>query len=559
MELVTFERTTLIERTHECFPGHISPPWDPSQPPTVNVVLFGETGAGKSSVINLIARKEIEKVSLDVDSCTMQSIRYDIPFDGMFFAIFDTIGLEEPQIGVNGYLGAIEKAYELIVKLGAAGGIHLLLFCMRGGRITATTLSNYRLFCECLCYTKVPTALVVTGLEREVEMEDWWMRHKTHIEHYGIKSDGHACITTVQDEAPGEDLKYMESQKRIRELLKTCALKNEAFLPELHSWFAKLGEGMRSFIEKNRNPKRRDVMRVLTNRCKLDPETARKIAEMMKKGDTGMKDGNQDEQVGEGGSNPVIGKDEYGFVKNNAANSDALPHQHGNVNAEPRNNALEGKDKSEVANESVARDNSTLAIRQRPYGGRPKVNVARDNQHDGVKAEPRHDALEGMDGGRPRMNVARENALTIQHGCVEAEPRNDSLEGLDGGRPKMGGSDGDQSLNVDTVEQAKSKRDDTNLRKPQASRSLGVTRPSINLLATRSVEPKNDHGAGNVRANVPHRVELTSALPRTYIASRGPIALNAASHRQRRTFWRHWWFCHQAYCLERDCKGLVGG
>ncbi|KAH0827581.1 P-loop containing nucleoside triphosphate hydrolase protein [Lanmaoa asiatica] len=276
-------------------PGHTSPPEDSTlttQLRTFNVVLFGETGVGKSSVINLIAQKEVAKVSSDVNGCTMQSTRYDIPFGDLNFAIFDTIGLEEPQMGVNGYLKAIEKAYELIVKLGAAGGIHLLLFCMRGGRITATTQSNYRLFYEGLCSTKVPIALVFTGLEREAQMEDWWTRNKTHIEHYGIKSDGHACITAVQDDIPGEDLKYTESQKRIRELLKSCALKNEAFLLEPHSWFVKLGKGLRSFIEKHKNPKRRDVMKVLTNRCKLDSETARKIVDMMEKGD------NQDEQEG---------------------------------------------------------------------------------------------------------------------------------------------------------------------------------------------------------------------------------------------------------------------
>jgi hypothetical protein len=281
--------------------GHTSSPRDPSpstHPRTVNVVLFGETGVGKSSVINLIARKEVADVSSDVNGLTMQSTRYDIPFDDMSLVIFDTVGLEEPQIGINGYLKSIEKAYELIVKLGAAGGIHLLLFCMRGGRITATTQSNYRLFSEGLCNTKVPIALVFTGLEREVEMEDWWTRNKTHILHCGIKSDGHACITAVQDEAPGENRTYMESQKRIRELLKTCALKNEAFLPEAHTWFAQLGKGTRGFIEKHRNPKRKDVMRVLTHRCKLDPETARKIADIMERCDTETKDRNQDTQVG---------------------------------------------------------------------------------------------------------------------------------------------------------------------------------------------------------------------------------------------------------------------
>jgi GTPase SAR1 family protein len=169
MELVTFGRITVIEyNLRVLFPGYTSSPRDPSpstQPRTVNVVLFGETGVGKSSVINLIARKEVAQVFSG--GCTMQSTRYDIPFDDMTFAIFDTIGLEEPQMGVNGYLKAIERAYELIMKLGAAGGIHLLLFCRRGERVTATTQSNYRLFCECLCNTKVPIALVSPASRRK--------------------------------------------------------------------------------------------------------------------------------------------------------------------------------------------------------------------------------------------------------------------------------------------------------------------------------------------------------------------------------------------------------
>jgi len=121
-------------------------------------------------------------------------------------------------------------------------------------------------------------------------MEDWWRRNKNHIEHYGIKSDGHACITAVRDDTPGEDLKFTESQKKIRELLKDCALKNDAFMLEAESWFAKLGKGMRSFIAKHRSPRRKDVVKVLTQRCKLDHDTAKRIAEMMEKGDPETKD-----------------------------------------------------------------------------------------------------------------------------------------------------------------------------------------------------------------------------------------------------------------------------
>ena len=490
-----FDRPTVIEwNSRVLCAGHTSSPGDPSpstQLRTVNVVLFGETGVGKSAVINLIAQKEVAKISSDVDGCTMQSTRYDIPFDDMNLTIFDTIGLEQPQIAINGYLKAIEKAYELIMKLSYAGGIHLLLFCMRGDRISAKSQKNYRFFYECLCNTKVPIAFVFTSLEWEVEMEDWWTRNKTHIENYGMKSDGHACITTVQDETPGGDLKYMESQKRIRELLKTCVLINEALLPEPHILFANLGKGMRGLTGKHWNPKRRDVMRVLTKGCKLDPETASKVADMMERSDMEMKDRNQDEQAGnregEGGSNPVAGKDENELVKD-AAKPHALAIQHGDVEAEPRNDALEGLDnwrpKMNAARDNamaiqhagvkieprhdtleglddvrakvnVAGDNALAiqhaGVKTEPRhdalegleGRRPKVIVARDDflpvaiQHGGVKAEPRNDSLEGLDGGQAKMNVARNNALAIQHASVKAEPRNNSLEGLDGGRPKM--------------------------------------------------------------------------------------------------------------------------
>ena len=393
-------------------PGH-TPPGDPSpsaHPRTVNVVLFGETGVGKSSVINLIARKEVAKVSSDVNRCTnlstMQFTRYDIPFDDMSFAIFDTIGLEEPQMRINGYLKAIEQAHELIVKLGAAGGIHLLLFCMRRGKITANALNNYRLFYECLCNTKVPIGLVVTGLETEVEMEDWWTRNKTPIEHYGIKSHGHACITAVQDEVPGGGLKYMESQKKIRELLKTCAPKNEAFafLPEPHTWFAELGKGMKSFIEKHRNPKTRDVVRVLTNRCKLDRETARKIADMMEKDDTETTDVNPDEPAGNK-ERPAVGGDEK---------PDALRNQPGAVEAEPRNDTLEGEDKSGLVTKIVAKPD------------------APQNQPGAVEAEPRNDPLEGEDKSVLMKKIAaKPDVLRKQPGAVETGPRTDTPEGED--------------------------------------------------------------------------------------------------------------------------------
>ncbi|KAG6378108.1 hypothetical protein JVT61DRAFT_13793 [Boletus reticuloceps] len=146
-------------------------------------------------------------------------------------------------------------------------------------------------------------------------------------------------------------------------------------------------------------------MRVLTHRCKLDLETAKKIASMMEKGET---DGNQDEQEGnkdnEGRSNPVHVKDEVGDVKKNTAEVD------------PRSaNLPRGKDKSGIASENGARD--------------------------------RTPAIPHVDG--------------------EAGPHTVGLERKDGGKPRMIGSGVDESLVV--VEQVRSERVDTRKRKSGAA------------------------------------------------------------------------------------------
>jgi len=98
---------------------------------TKNIVLFGQTGAGKSSVVNLIAGEKIAKVSPDVERCTLHWQEYPVAFDGHTFKVFDTVGFEEPGFGMNKYLDVIANAYNLIAKLRNEGGIHLLLRASR--------------------------------------------------------------------------------------------------------------------------------------------------------------------------------------------------------------------------------------------------------------------------------------------------------------------------------------------------------------------------------------------------------------------------------------------
>ncbi|KAN0090955.1 P-loop containing nucleoside triphosphate hydrolase protein [Tylopilus felleus] len=239
---------------------------------SLNIILFGETGVGKSSVINLIAGRSIAETSPDVQGCTMSFKPYSFNVGNRTFHIWDTVGLEEPEFGNNGYLPAIEQACDLIHQLSNRGGVDLLLFCIRGNRVTATTQSNYRLFYEVLCRESVPIALVITHLEREPDMEGWWMRNMESLEKYGIKAAGHACVTGLPTHS-----KYRESKLNIHQLLEGHTSDGRFNMPP-EGWLIEFLRMFGLFAPLKKDSKRKDILKVLTKRCKLHPDIADELA-----------------------------------------------------------------------------------------------------------------------------------------------------------------------------------------------------------------------------------------------------------------------------------------
>ncbi|KAF9222657.1 hypothetical protein BS17DRAFT_175542 [Gyrodon lividus] len=79
---------------------------------TRNVVIFGESGVGKSSLINMIAGHEVAKTSSSGMGCTFQSSRYRMPITGEMFHVWDTAGLDE---GIYGRVPA-EMAERYLAK-----------------------------------------------------------------------------------------------------------------------------------------------------------------------------------------------------------------------------------------------------------------------------------------------------------------------------------------------------------------------------------------------------------------------------------------------------------
>ncbi|KAI6000767.1 P-loop containing nucleoside triphosphate hydrolase protein [Pisolithus albus] len=216
---------------------------------------------------------EVARVSPDANACTLDSDEYVFEIGPARVRMWDTVGLEEPDtISEDRCFNAIEKAIQLIKSLSAAGGISLLLFCIRANRITVTIQNNYRLFYEVLGRKEVPVALVVTHLEREQQMEDWWPRNEKMLERYGIITAGHACITGVVGHS-----KYQQSQEAIRALLLQYDEQGKFMMPS-EAWIGRLLKGLVSFVGDKAFLRGRDMVRILTKRCHLRPDVAQRVA-----------------------------------------------------------------------------------------------------------------------------------------------------------------------------------------------------------------------------------------------------------------------------------------
>jgi len=253
------------------------------------IVVFGQIGDGKSSVVNLLAGEEKANTSPDMGRCTMCWKEYFMTFDGRSYKVFDTIGLQHPWLGIEEYLEAIANARNLITRLENEGGIDLLLFCVRAGRITGVIQNNYRLFYEWLCEKKVPIVLVVTGLESEERMEDWWTRQSQALVKYEIFVDGHACITAANKLSGRAQEMYEDSRRLMRRLvrehthdrLERCNGSDGRKGGD--GWFRKVIQGPRELLQGDRSVGKKDIMDILTQRCGMPPYAAAKLAREFRK------------------------------------------------------------------------------------------------------------------------------------------------------------------------------------------------------------------------------------------------------------------------------------
>lgn len=248
-----------------------------------NIVLFGEAGVGKSSLINLIAGHEIAMVSSRVRGCTLQSQEYRLSANTSHVRIFDTVGLNCAAVEQSDYLRGIKNAYKLIQALNRAGGVDLLLFCIRGSRLSDAQRSNYKLFREYLCDKKIPVAIVVTHLENEDDMEKWWNDNKEDLITLEIDCVGHACITAINKNLECFGKKREASRTSVLELLNTHVRDpGVPFVMDTEKWLSAFLKKMGNFIRGGRVPRRRAIMDMLVTECQFSRDAANAILDEMR-------------------------------------------------------------------------------------------------------------------------------------------------------------------------------------------------------------------------------------------------------------------------------------
>jgi GTPase SAR1 family protein len=216
----------------------------PDGPP--NIVIFGETGTGKSSLVNMLSDEETAAISNLAVGCTFESTPHTVSINEIRYTLWDTAGLNEANSGSVPAEQALYHLRDLIDKL--KGGVSLLVYCIRGSRYHDIIKVNYDLFTEIICQGEVPIVIVVTGLEIEERMDDWWDVNEKEFLDRGMRFQGHACVTTSKGKKNVFETEYRESKCAVSTLINNCC-PHRAWVVESDKWFDRITDRIQEYWE----------------------------------------------------------------------------------------------------------------------------------------------------------------------------------------------------------------------------------------------------------------------------------------------------------------------
>lgn len=252
-------------------------------------ILFGDAGAGKSSVINLIVGKSVANVSSSFESCTLDFCSYEINTGMHQFLVWDTVGFNGVYNGNDVSRKALENAARLVRDLHKKGGVDLLVFCKKYGRLTPSELNNLRLFREFLCEGQIPIAFIITHLESHSPMEKWWETNgEGLLKTCNLKGSavaGHACITSAPDDPDDQKLreKLSLSRQLVQAMFEDSITYGSAFNKDEGIWVMSFLKRLVGIVRIGSSSKREKISaKSLMDRCGLTREQAEELIKLLR-------------------------------------------------------------------------------------------------------------------------------------------------------------------------------------------------------------------------------------------------------------------------------------
>ena len=140
----------------------------------VCVLLFGRSGAGKSTIANELLREEICKTGDGVLGVTMECIKYSNQDSN--YSIIDTIGIGETELGSTPHEQAVESMENFIGQLSVE--LHHICFVVPAGRLDGLNEVFWIAFNKIFAKSADNIAVIIT----KCDDEGWIEQNKTDIE-----------------------------------------------------------------------------------------------------------------------------------------------------------------------------------------------------------------------------------------------------------------------------------------------------------------------------------------------------------------------------------------
>jgi hypothetical protein len=246
------------------------------------MIVFGESGVGKTSIVNMLAGKEIFPVGRAAVGTTLESHGCLIKCEGLSLNVYDTVGLNEPPTGSVSAKEAIRALYNLKRDLATGCGINLLVF-VTTFRIRKQTVDSFNLLCAVFGEQRVPTVIAITNQEY-VDNRRWWKENRSLFVKSGMTFEGYAIGTA--DSKLAHEQTYLEMQEGLQRAIREHGKVAGVTLPQ-RSWFegavTRMFRKFRGLYDISKSEVSRLVREVLIEHG-CDEEDATRSAKRVKKG-----------------------------------------------------------------------------------------------------------------------------------------------------------------------------------------------------------------------------------------------------------------------------------